>query len=97
MLGSIKYLLLDAVSLFFRLLQMLIFARIILSWLPINHDNPISRLIYQLTEPILAPARAMLERSPLGGRGMMLDFSPIIAYFLLQILESILRSLIALL
>jgi uncharacterized protein YggT (Ycf19 family) len=39
----------------------------------------------------------VIQRSPLGGSGMVLDFSPIIAFFLLQLLQTVLVSLIAML
>jgi YggT family protein len=63
----------------------LIFARVIISWLPINRDNPILQFIYQVTEPILAPIRNLISRSSIGG-GMMIDFSPIVAWLLIQYL-----------
>ncbi|MBZ4646554.1 MAG: YggT family protein [Petroclostridium sp.] len=63
----------------------LIFARVIVSWLPINRDNPILQFIYQVTEPILAPIRNLISRSSIGG-GMMIDFSPIVAWLLIQYL-----------
>ena len=92
-MGSIEFLLLRAVSVFFNLLEWLIFARILLSWFPINHNNPISQLIFQLTEPVLGPARRLMDKSPLGG-GMMLDFSPIIALILMRLVQTVLINLI---
>jgi uncharacterized protein YggT (Ycf19 family) len=40
--------------------------------------------IARLTDPILAPIRKMVYNSPLGGAGMMLDISPVIALFILE-------------
>jgi uncharacterized protein YggT (Ycf19 family) len=37
-----------------------------------------------MTDPILAPIRKMVYNSPLGGAGMMLDISPVIALFILE-------------
>lgn len=73
-------------------LRYLIFARIILSWLPVGRGGPIVSTIYNLTEPILYPIRNLIQKSPLGGPGMMLDFSPIIAFILIQVVRSILIS-----
>jgi len=92
-MGSIEFLLLRAVDVFFNLLQFLIFARIMLSWVPIIPNNPISQLIFHLTEPILGPARRLMEKSPLGG-GMMLDFSPILALILMRLVQTVLINLI---
>lgn len=86
-------LLLNAVDVFFRVIYILIFVRIILSWLPIGRGGGIGELLYALTEPILGPIRSMLDRSPIGG-GMMLDFSPIIALFVMDIVEMILKAII---
>ena len=91
--------LIDVVEYFSRFLQLAIFARAISSWLPISRDNPIVRLLYVVTEPVVGPVRALIRKSPLGGPGMMIDFSPLIAYFLIMILSSVLvgflRTLIA--
>lgn len=89
-----KYLLTQAISYFFDFLNILIVIRVLLSWIPISRDNPFIRIIYQLTEPILAPVRKLLERSIFGGRGMMIDFSPIIAYILLEVIRSILMRIV---
>ena len=86
-------LLLQAVDKFFSLLYFLILIRIILSWIPGLRDSGFGRIIYELTEPILGPIRRMLDNSPIGG-GMMLDFSPIIALFIMKIISVILQSII---
>ncbi len=93
---SIQALLTNAINLFFQLLQWLILIRIIFSWLPMGHNSGLGGIIYQLTEPILGPARMLLDKSPLGG-GMMLDFSPVIALFLMQPVQYLLLGLVNLL
>jgi YggT family protein len=58
-------------------LAMLVFIRAILSWFPnIDPRNPLIEALYQVTEPILAPIRSIMPRT-------MLDFSPMIATFIL--------------
>lgn len=94
-MGAIQGLLYNAVSVFFSLLEWLILIRIILSWLPIGR-NPLTQLLYTLTEPILGPVRSMMDKSPLGG-GMMIDFSPIIALFVMRLVQMVLNGLIGLL
>lgn len=93
---GLQHLLLNGIDTFFMLLEWLIFARIILSWIPIGRSTPISQLLYTLTEPILGPIRAMMDRSPLGG-GMMVDFSPLIALFVMRLISMVLKGLITLL
>ncbi|MBA1333770.1 MAG: Integral membrane protein YggT, involved in response to extracytoplasmic stress (osmotic shock) [Firmicutes bacterium] len=68
---------------FFNTIELLVLARIILSWVSPGYNNPISRFIYNITEPILAPFRRLLERSPFGGG--MIDFSPILAILFIRI------------
>lgn len=75
-----------SLSYLIRILDFLIFIRVILSWLPINRNNPFVNIVYVLTEPILGPIRDMIYKSPLGGPGMMLDFSPIIAFILFDVI-----------
>ncbi|MGL4789899.1 MAG: YggT family protein [Anaerotignaceae bacterium] len=86
-------LLLKAISVFFQLLTYLIFIRILLSWVPSINQSSIGAMFYSLTEPILGPIRHMINNSPIGG-GMMLDFSPIIALFLMNILSRVLSYLV---
>ena len=70
-------------------LSILIIARALLSWVPnlIDPRGPIAEFLYTTTEPILAPIRSLMPR-------MMLDFSPLIAILLLQLIGQVLiRSL----
>ncbi len=84
----------QSLSVFVEILDYLILARVFLSWIPIGRSNPIIRFVYALTEPILAPIRNMLQKSPLGGPGMILDFSPIIAFFLIRLFLGIAHSIL---
>ena len=86
-------LILSSIDVFFRLLYFLIFARIILSWIPVLNQSALGGLLYALTEPIMGPVRDMVNKSPIGG-GMMLDFSPIIALFLMDIAKAVLLYLV---
>lgn len=66
-------------------IELLILARCLVSWLPIDRSNKIINFLYQVTEPLLAPVRNLLSRTPLGRGGFMLDLSPIIVFFVLQV------------
>jgi len=81
----------DVVNILFWIVYILLFARIILSWFPMQ-DRRIMDLVFALTEPILAPIRALVSRSPLGGQGMMIDFTPLIAFILIRLVSSFLIS-----
>lgn len=85
-----------ALGYFARFLELMILARCILSWLPINMNNPVASFIYRITEPMLAPIKRMLYKSPLGGPGMMLDISPIIVLFIIDGVYAIIGRLLGL-
>jgi YggT family protein len=76
------FLLIEIINLLFRLYSYAILARIVLSWIPLERNNLVVQFIYKITEPILAPFRIIL---PLGGMG--LDLSPIIVFFLINLLQ----------
>ena len=67
-----------------NVLVYLIFGRVILSWFNLSPDNPFLRFFYFVTEPILAPIRNLIQS--FTKRPMMLDFSPVIAWLLLDYL-----------
>ena len=71
------------------MLHVAILGRVIISWLPISPENPIVTVLYQVTEPILGPIRAVLPR--LG----MLDFSPIVAILLIVVIQNVLLRLLS--
>jgi YggT family protein len=62
-------------------------ARIIFSWIPVSSDSPVAslqRLVYALTEPVLAPLRRVIP--PIGGGGMAFDLSPLIVFLALSLI-----------
>ncbi len=69
----------------FTAIYWLIFARIILSFIVmfvrIDPYNPIVRFIHEVTEPLMAPFRKLIP--PIGG----MDFSPIVLFLVLQLVE----------
>lgn len=68
------------------LFQLLILARVILSWIPaIDRYHPIGRFIWDLTEPILRPVRNFLM-SVLPAN-FPLDLSPLVVLLLLSVLS----------
>jgi YggT family protein len=68
----------------------LIIVRAIISWVNPDPYNPIVRILYRLTDPVLNPIRKVMQR--ISGN-LPIDFSPIIAIFLIQLLGKLLRSL----
>ena len=64
-------------------LVLAIFVRVIMSWVPVRLPLGLNDLVWNVTEPVLAPIRRYM---PMAG-GM--DFSPFIALLLIQIITSI--------
>jgi len=79
----------DIINATILVLTVLILLRAVMSWFPnLDPYNPIVQFLVQTTEPFLAPIRAFMPR------GMMIDFTPMIAVFLLNIIgRAIVRSL----
>ena len=89
MIGSA---LVSAINIVFQFASLLILARVIMSWLPmagvrIDPYHPIIRILYQLTDPILDPIRRFATFG-------MMDFSPIVALILLEVIRTLLISLL---
>jgi YggT family protein len=66
----------------------IMFARIILSWFPINPGSGMATVygfLYSITEPVLGPIRRIIP--PIGAGGMGIDLSPIIVFFGITILQ----------
>ena len=84
--------LLAIVTILFRFLWLAVLARVILSWLPVagvrvDAYNPLIRFLYQVTDPILNPIR---RYATFG----MMDFSPLVALILLEIIQQVLVAAI---
>ncbi|HEV2129236.1 MAG TPA: YggT family protein [Thermomicrobiales bacterium] len=69
-----------------QILSLLIFARAIFSWFDPGFSSQIGRVLFQITEPIIAPVRQVLP--PMG----MLDLSVLVTLILLMILQQLIRS-----
>ena len=69
----------------------LIFIRIILTWIPRIPYNPVLSSVIEFIQNVTDPYLRIFRRviPPLGGGGFALDLSPIIAIFVLIIARSI--------
>ncbi len=82
--------LLNAIRWFFRVLIYLLLGRAVLSWFVHGSYGSstllrIYDLCVELTEPFVAPCRKLLSRYNTG----MFDFSVLLAFFLIQIIERV--------
>ena len=69
-------------SLFLKILFWSMIISVILSWVAPGSRSPGAELVYQITEPVLAPFRRLIPN--LGG----LDISPIFAFIAIQLIQS---------
>ncbi len=72
-------------DLIFQLLYIALIVRVIISWIQVNPNNEIVRLIVQITDPLIIPIRRVLPPMNIG-----LDISPIIAFFALGFIRKLL-------
>jgi YggT family protein len=81
--------LVKAIRLLFSSYTVLLFARIVLSWIPTWRYPTFTRFICFYTDPYLNIFRRLLP--PLGG---VLDLSPILAFLVLRLAEGLIIRLV---
>ena len=75
-------------NLLLTIITLAIIIRALLSWvMPVGRDRW-TMLLVQITEPILAPIRSIMMRI----LPIPIDFSPIVAILLIQLLQNMLNS-----
>ncbi|MBV8720085.1 MAG: YggT family protein [Chloroflexi bacterium] len=77
--------LINFLAILLQILLVAILVRVVLTWFPVDPSNPIIRIIFEVTEPVLAPFRRVIPR--IG----MFDLSPIAAMLVIQVILSNLR------
>ena len=81
----------DFVQALFLVYIVLIFIRVLLSWIPRIPYHPVLRavldFVHQTTDPFLNLFRRVLP--PVGAGGMAIDLSPIVAVIVLLLLQGI--------
>jgi YggT family protein len=64
---------------------LILIVRAVLSWFPVSTDsplNPVRRVVFTLTEPVLAPFRRVIP--PIG----MFDLSFLVAFIVIEVIVS---------
>jgi YggT family protein len=85
-----KLFLINAVSLIAQIANILILARVIVSWVGDNHFNPLIQQLYRLTDPLLKPFENIIPPSKMAG----IDLSPIFALLAIRVAEILSQQLI---
>jgi YggT family protein len=78
----------QVICLFFNLLTIAVFIRVLLSWFNLDPRSPLIQALNTVTEPILDPIRRVMPR--IG----MFDLSPIVALILLRVVSVALQQLV---
>jgi YggT family protein len=74
------------INFFLTILSFAIIGRALLSWFDPGFRTPVGRIIYDITEPVIAPIRRVVPS--LG----MFDISPIVALLLIRLLATLLNQ-----
>ena len=88
MTNGVGSILIAVVNFLFQFASLAILARVIMSWLPmagiqLDDGQPIVRLLFQITDPLLDPLRRFTTFG-------MMDFSPIAALILIEVVRNLL-------
>ena len=87
-----KEILIQTINTVIYLAVIFIIVRAVLSFFPAlssNRDHPVIRFLYVVTDPLLNLFRNILPTSRIG-----LDFSPLFAYFVLEIIRFLLLTIV---
>lgn len=88
------FLIYRAIRVAFRLYEFILLARILLTWTNISpYNSKIARFLCDLTDPFLGKIEQYMPQALLAP----LNFSPIVAFLILSVVESILYRLLLLL
>ncbi len=71
---------------FLYILVVAIIGRSLLSWFPQGQNNQFARLLFDVTEPLLAPVRRLLPRTGI------IDFSAMIVIVLLLVMINVVNT-----
>ena len=71
-----------------KLYTLLIFMRVVFSWVMVSYSNRVMRFLFHTTEPLLAPLRRAIP--PVG----MFDISAFVAFIILWILQAVIQGML---
>ncbi len=68
----------------------ILIAACIVTWVPnLSRRNPVVSLLFDLTEPVLRPLRRLIPPEKTG----YLDLSPLIAFFIINIIQTVIARM----
>jgi YggT family protein len=78
------------VCLLIQVFALVLIARILLEWLQLPYDHPVTRVrsvLRAVTDPVLAPLRRVIP--PIRTGGVAIDLSPLVVFVALGILGAV--------
>ncbi len=80
------------IDLFFALLELALFLRLILPWFHLSTTHSLYRFLVAVTEPIVEPVRRWIGNPPMLRVGRaMIDVGVVMAFFVLVVLHSLIQ------
>ena len=79
-----------AIEILSEIITWAIIIRALVSWFPISQNGFFVRMLDAITEPVVSPVRNLMGK--LIKRPMMIDFSPIIAMVVVDLIAGALQS-----
>lgn len=74
---------------FIEVIEIAMLVRAVISWIPLDEDNPVETFVTAITEPFIYPVRLIVDRID-ALRNCPLDISFFVAYLILFLLSSLL-------
>lgn len=87
--GSVLAAVLEILLILLTMIQWLVIAAALVSWVSPDPRNPIVQFLYRMTEPLLRPFRRILPPSRTGG----IDLSPLFVILLVVFMKIVLTRL----
>ncbi|MBN1876944.1 MAG: YggT family protein [Anaerolineae bacterium] len=84
------------INLVFGLWMLVLALRVILPWLRVPTSHPVMHFIAQITDPILRPLHRFSGRSYVSWGGNYIDLLPLMAIFLLLLIQAALQQILRL-
>jgi YggT family protein len=69
-----------------RLYSLILFLRIVFSWITVSRSNKVMRFLYKTTEPLLSPLRRSIR--PVG----MFDVSALVAFVIIWVIQFVVQA-----
>ena len=92
-----NFIIAEAVVMLGNFLVGVLVLRALMSWFPLNRTGFSGKLyviLTTLTDPIVAPCRRLIQRSAIGGPGMVIDISPMLAFIAIHIITTFIANIL---